>query len=93
MGLTEDLLCSFGVIMWEVVTHEIPVRGALRSIDVPKEAPAEVSAALRTRPRCQSIWPQTNLDTMDLALQLHDNLNRTSRPSSSHGSCAGGRPD
>ena len=37
-------LCSFGVIMWEVVTHEIPVRGALRSIDVPKEAPAEVSA-------------------------------------------------
>ena len=35
------LLCSFGVIMWEVVTREIPVRGALRTIDVPQEAPEE----------------------------------------------------
>ena len=35
-------LFSFGVIMWEVLTHEIPVRGNLRGILVPEEAPVEV---------------------------------------------------
>ena len=47
-------MCSFGVIMWEVVTHEIPVRGALRTIDVPKEAPEEVSVATRIHIGCQT---------------------------------------
>ena len=42
------------MIMWEVVTHEIPVRGALRTIDVPKEAPEEVSAAIQTHIGCQT---------------------------------------
>lgn len=35
--------CSFGVIMWEVVTHEVPVRGALRAINVPQEGPQQVN--------------------------------------------------
>lgn len=36
-------LFSFGVIMWEIVTHEIPVRGNLRGIQTPQEAPKEAS--------------------------------------------------
>lgn len=39
-------LFSFGVIMWEVLTHEIPVRGNLRGIHIPEEAPQEVRRAL-----------------------------------------------
>lgn len=38
-------LFSFGVIMWEVLTHEIPVRGNLRGIQTPEEAPVEVSSS------------------------------------------------
>ena len=57
-------LCSFGVIMWEVVTREIPVRGALRTIEVPQEAPEEVSVDIRTRPCCQSIRPWTLNDSL-----------------------------
>lgn len=33
---------SFGVIMWEVLTHELPIRGSLRAISVPFEAPEAV---------------------------------------------------
>lgn len=34
---------SFGVIMWEVVSHEQPSRGRMRDLKVPQECPAEVN--------------------------------------------------
>lgn len=33
---------SFGVIMWEVVSHEQPARGRMRSLKVPQECPADI---------------------------------------------------
>ncbi|KAL3143559.1 hypothetical protein ABBQ38_002357 [Trebouxia sp. C0009 RCD-2024] len=34
---------SFGVIMWEVVSHEQPSRGRMRDLKVPQECPAQVN--------------------------------------------------
>lgn len=34
---------SFGVIMWEVVSHEQPSRGRMRDLKVPQECPAEIN--------------------------------------------------
>ena len=34
---------SFGVIMWEVVSHEQPARGRMRNLEVPQECPAEIN--------------------------------------------------
>lgn len=39
-----SVFCSFGVVMWEVVTHQTPQRGALRAINVPEEGPPGVGA-------------------------------------------------
>ncbi|KAL3145136.1 hypothetical protein ABBQ38_001740 [Trebouxia sp. C0009 RCD-2024] len=33
---------SYGVILWEIVTHEQPQRGGLRDCKVPQECPAEI---------------------------------------------------
>ena len=33
---------SFGVIMWEVVSHEQPARGRMRSLKVPQECPSDI---------------------------------------------------
>ncbi len=34
---------SFGVIMWEVVSHEQPARGRMRNLKVPQECPVEIN--------------------------------------------------
>ena len=34
---------SFGVIMWEVVSHEQPTRGRMRDLKVPQECPSEIN--------------------------------------------------
>jgi hypothetical protein len=34
---------SFGVVLWEICTHEMPIRGQLRDVLVPEEAPPEIS--------------------------------------------------
>ena len=33
---------SFGVVLWEMCTKEMPIRGALRDVRVPEECPASV---------------------------------------------------
>lgn len=41
--MTSDCgLCSFGTVLWEICTGEVPTRGHLRDI-TPAEAPAEVA--------------------------------------------------
>lgn len=34
---------SFGVIMWEVTSHEQPARGRMRNLKVPQECPEEIN--------------------------------------------------
>jgi len=34
---------SFGVVLWEIVTKEMPRRGQLRDVEVPRECPREIS--------------------------------------------------
>lgn len=46
---------SFGVIMWEVASHEQPARGRMRNLRVPQECPAEVDALIN---RCLSEDPE-----------------------------------
>ena len=37
---------SFGVIMWEVVSHEQPSRGRMRNLKVPQECPVEINSLI-----------------------------------------------
>lgn len=46
---------SFGVIMWEVCSHEQPARGRMRDLKVPQECPAEIDALIT---RCLSENPE-----------------------------------
>jgi len=45
---------SLGVTLWEICTHEVPVRGQLRDINVPEECPQAISdlidACMQPRP-------------------------------------------
>ena len=41
VDLTEALLCSFGVVLWEIVTGEDPCFSS-REVMVPNECPAEI---------------------------------------------------
>ena len=34
---------SLGVVLWEIVTHEMPQRGTIRDVLVPSECPQEVA--------------------------------------------------
>lgn len=47
---------SFGVIMWEVASHEQPSRGRMRNLKVPEEVPAAIDALIS---RCMSEDPET----------------------------------
>ena len=42
---------SYGVVLWELVTQEIPHRGFLRDLEVPRECP---QVRLSTAPRIAS---------------------------------------
>ncbi|KAK9788134.1 hypothetical protein WJX73_005010 [Symbiochloris irregularis] len=50
---------SFGVLMWEIITGEIPVRGQLRSAKVPEECSEEVAALMD---RCLDGRPELRPD-------------------------------
>ena len=47
---------SFGVIMWEVASHEQPSRGRMRNLKVPEEVPAAIDALISW---CMSEDPET----------------------------------
>lgn len=37
---------SYGVLLWELVTKEVPQRGHMRNVDVPVECPRDVEAII-----------------------------------------------
>ena len=37
---------SAGVLLWEICTGEIPIRGQLRPLQVPEEAPQDIAALI-----------------------------------------------
>eukprot|EP00891_Asterochloris_glomerata_P007944 jgi/Astpho2/7944/Aster-06544 len=37
---------SYGVLLWEICTGEIPIRGQLRPLKVPEEAPHDIAALI-----------------------------------------------
>lgn len=39
---------SYGVILWEIVTHERPHRGGLRDCKVPQECPPEIESLINS---------------------------------------------
>ena len=83
-------LYSFGVIMWEVCSHEQPARGRMRELKVPEECPAEVDALIT---RCLSEDPEqrpTAKEAYDILKQWRDrhaDFLRKRRTSSEQASC------
>ena len=61
------LSCSLGVVLWEIVTHEVPIRGALRLPTVPEECPQGVVDVIAS---CMALNP----DERPSAREVHDAL-------------------
>ena len=58
---------SLGVVMWELVTGETPVRGGMRPVRVPEECPAAVAALVQ---RCMAMAPADRPDADEVGRQL-----------------------
>ena len=72
---------SYGVILWEIVTHEQPSGGGLRDCKVPQECPAEIDQLINAclsqdpdeRPTARDIceiirqWQQVTLTAIKTA--------------------------
>lgn len=54
---------SYGVILWEIVTHEEPQRGGLRDCRVPQECPAEIDQLIN---QCLSQEPDDRPTAKDV---------------------------
>jgi serine/threonine protein kinase len=58
---------SLGVVIWELVTGETPVRGSMRPVRVPEECPAAVAALMQ---RCMAMAPADRPDADEVGRQL-----------------------
>jgi len=59
--------CSFGVVLWEIITGERPKRGCLRLPQVPQECPQEVSDLML---QCTASDPKARPTTEELVQRL-----------------------
>ena len=86
---------SYGVILWEIVTHEQPSGGSLRDCRVPQECPAEIDQLINSclshdqderqtaREICQVItnWQQVTLAEIKAARKSSELVERPQRDS------------
>ena len=85
---------SYGVILWEIVTQEIPCGGGLRDCKVPEECPAEIdqliNACLSQDPEdrptatdiCKTIrqWQQVTLAAIKIARRTSEVMQAANEP-------------
>lgn len=58
---------SLGVVLWEIVTGEVPVRGMMRDIKVEDECPAEVVKLISS---CWEVDPADRPTALDIVSEL-----------------------
>ena len=70
---------SYGVILWEIVTHELPTRRGLRECKVPQECPAEINSLI-TRCLHEDVEERPSAkDVCDVILQWRVSVERNAR--------------
>ncbi len=58
---------SFGVLLWEIITHEKPFRGQLRDFQVPEECSQSIA---EMHEACLQLGPEKRPSAEDAVLQL-----------------------
>ena len=58
---------SFGVLLWEIITHERPSRGQLRDFQVPEECSQSIA---EMHEACLQLGPEMRPSAEDAVLQL-----------------------
>lgn len=59
---------SLGVVLWELVTGETPVRGSMRAVRVPEECLAAAAALIE---QCMAAAPAERPDANQICEPLH----------------------
>lgn len=75
---TQVDIYSFGIVLWEIVTGERPLRGQTRELRVPEECPPEVDALIS---RCMAADPAARPSAKD----IHEALLAIPYPASTRG--------
>mmetsp|Transcript_12482 Transcript_12482/g.37497 ORF Transcript_12482/g.37497 Transcript_12482/m.37497 type:complete len:888 (-) Transcript_12482:561-3224(-) len=83
---------SFGVLLWEIATHEVPLRGQMRELHCPQEAPDELADLIEA---CMDVDPDLRPSSQQIfeALQAMVHLEcdgRAERLTSPEKQAAGG---
>jgi hypothetical protein len=68
---------SFGVVLWEICTGEIPVRGRMRDVNVPAECPQEVADLIHNCLDCSEGRQPRDRPTASEAFEILQKLLRT----------------
>ncbi|KAL4424052.1 hypothetical protein ABPG75_001353 [Micractinium tetrahymenae] len=78
---------SFGLVLWELCTRELPVRGQIRDIRIPQEAPQVVADLIR---QCLDVDPARRPDMEDIIHRLVAEKERLAAEASRGGSAGAG---
>jgi len=65
---------SYGIVLWEICTGEIPVRGCMRQVKVPEECPQEVADLIDACVNCDNGRQPTDRPTAAEAFDILQKL-------------------